>query len=359
MEPSGNADGAIEFYQLVRMLERQLWTAREKTPQQNSRNIEDGLGDWCDYATEPIRLQPANSLANYDRAVAKVCSQPRDAENPAWIVELTFMGLIGPMGVLPTHVTAWLLGEGEAARPAMRDFFGVFEHRIISRFYRAWEQSRFVFGLERVVRQNRDETAHGFTLALRALIGFADRTLSQRLTVSQRLPTFYGGLISNLARPAENLPQIVAAIFQVPCILREFIGEWQVIPRSQQTRLGRNSVRPERDHWNSRLGITACVGSRVWTVQDRFRLQLGPLDCATFNRCTPAGDLFRHLREIVKLYAGTELVFDIQPVLRPADVPSSHLGTPPNNTTRLGWNSWLGVQPHTRPAGDAVFRSSD
>jgi type VI secretion system protein ImpH len=138
----------------------------------------------------------------------------------------------------------------------------------------------------------------------------------------------------------------------------EFVAEWQTIARPQRTSLAGPTTATQKDPSNSRLGSTACAGSRVWTVQDRYRLQLGPLDYPSFTRFTPAGDLFPLLRELVRLYAGTELAFDIQPVLKPHAVPQLQLRSQPEATTRLGWNSWLRSRPFETPAGDAVFAGS-
>jgi predicted component of type VI protein secretion system len=52
------------------------------------------------------------------------------------------------------------------------------------------------------------------------------------------------------------------------------------------------------------------------------------------------------------------LAFEIQPTLKPDEVPYCQLGARPDGGTRLGWNSWLGIRPHTQPAADAIFSGS-
>ena len=361
MEQAWNSNGAIDFFDLVRALERQRWNATASQAEALATPANHGVGEWGDYSREPIRFQAVNSLANPAHSVAAIQAANNGSQGPTWLVEVAFMGLIGPTGVLPPNLTTWLLGRGEAARPALRDLLAIFEHRFISRFYRAWEQSRCLHGFERAVRQNRDDNTHNQTLTVRALAGFADRAISQKLIVSDRLPAFYSGLLSNLVRPAENLSRLVSEALQVPCTLVEFVAEWQSIPKRQQTRIrgAKNGVVLGRiNPANNQLGVSACMGSRVWTVQDRFRVRLGPLDYRTFSRFSPAGDLFRQLCDLVKLYVGTELAFDVQPVLKPEHVPSSQLGSRFDDGTRLGWNSWLGIKPHTRPASEAIFSSS-
>jgi type VI secretion system protein ImpH len=340
----------------VRLLERQLWLAGQGQAVARDGGELAAVGQWGDFADEAIHFRAANSVSHPQSAVYSVLPRSEDGGHPAWTLEVTFMGLTGPMGVLPTYFTTLLLGHGEAARPALRDFLAIFEHRFISRFYRAWELSHVIFGFERSIRQHRNENAHDFSLAVRSLTGLGIRALSQRLKLSQRLPAFYAGALADLARPAERLSRIVTAAFDVPCTLLEFVAEWQTIAYRQRTTLAsRDGHGDTSAASNGRLGSTACAGSRVWTVQDRFRLQLGPLDYSTFARFTPAGDLFPLLCELVRLYAGTELAFEIQPLLKPDSVPQSQLRSHPEAATRLGWNSWLRSRPFERPAADAIF----
>ena len=44
-------------------------------------------------------------------------------------MDINFMGLVGPMGVLPIHITELVLQRMRAKDFAMRDFFNIFNHR--------------------------------------------------------------------------------------------------------------------------------------------------------------------------------------------------------------------------------------
>ena len=57
---------------------------------------------------------------------------------------VNFMGLTGPAGVLPLYYTELIIGNGCAAERSTRcaSFFDIFNHRMISLFYQAWEKYR-------------------------------------------------------------------------------------------------------------------------------------------------------------------------------------------------------------------------
>ena len=54
---------------------------------------------------------------------------------------VNFLGLTGPQGVLPLDYSLYAAGRERAGDHALKDFIGLFEHRIISLFYRAWAKS--------------------------------------------------------------------------------------------------------------------------------------------------------------------------------------------------------------------------
>ena len=59
------------------------------------------------------------------------------------------MGLIGPLGVLPNYVTELIAAASARRITTMLEFLNIFNHRLTSFFYQAWEKNHFTVAYER------------------------------------------------------------------------------------------------------------------------------------------------------------------------------------------------------------------
>ena len=62
----------------------------------------------------------------------------------------------------------------------------------------------------------------------------------------------------------------------------------------------------------------------------------------------PTGRSYSRMRDLVRLYIGHELAWQVRLVLRHSEVPYAWLG----NSVWLGWSSWLGVRIEETDARD-------
>ena len=70
------------------------------------------------------------------------------------------------------------------------------------------------------------------------------------------------------------------------------------------------------------------VGARVPDAQYAFRLRLGPMPLAAYQRLLPGGEDFQATVDWVRNYVGLEYAWDLQLVLRQPEVPGTALGGP-------------------------------
>lgn len=347
---------AFDFFQAVRLLER-LYPDRKH------------VGREALPPAEVVRFRAHASLAFPPSAIHEI-EKPTE-ERAARIVQ-TFLGLTGPSGVLPRHYTQQLLDLVRDVRGPERrslgDFLAMFDHRLVSLFYRAWEKYRFYIPYER--GEAAWDEPDSFTTAVYSIMGLGTPRMRGRLRVApsprEHEPEkpltriedlaliYYSGFLAQRPRNASNLGALVGDYFQLPAAIGQFQGQWLMLERADQTCLGAHGT----------LGVDAVAGSRVWDVQSRFRVRLGPLSRGQFEDFLPdrthvpqRKSLFI-LAQLVRLYAGPELDFDLQLVLAAHEVPSCRLGGD-GFGARLGWNTWLQSKPREHDADDAVFAADE
>ncbi len=290
--------------------------------------------------------------------------QPEADDGGVPQMTVSFMGLTGPSGVLPRHYTERLIhlehGKKGPERYALRDWFDLFNHRLISLFFRAWEKYRFWIPYAR--REYAQAEPDTFTTCLFSLIGQGMPTLRNRLRISvdeapdrpgrenvlARIDDLallhYSGLLSQRPRSACNLQALLQDYFQLPIQVKQFQGQWLRIDQIAQSHL-------EGAGCYNQLGIDMVVGERVWDVQNKSRIRLGPLDyqqfCEFFPDHTPLPQrkAFFLLAHLVRLYLGSELDFDVQLVLKSEYVPEMQLSHAEGIGPQLGWDTWLRSQP--------------
>jgi type VI secretion system protein ImpH len=284
------------------------------------------------------------------------------------------MGLFGPSGVLPRHYTELLIrlqrNSKGPERYLLRDWLDLFNHRLVSLFYRAWEKYRFVLPYER--REFERIEPDLFTQCMLSLVGLGMPPLRNRLTITagslggsdgpERVLArvddlsvlYYGGFFAHRPRNAISLQALVRNYFGIPTAVIQFQGQWLALEPQVQTQLGISDG-------NCELGVSSVAGDKIWNVQNKIRIRLGPLPYERFLdflpdlNPTPQRKDFFSLVQLVRLYVGPELDFDVQLVLRAEDVPEAQLTGDGTIGSRLGWNTWVRNLPAQSDADDGVF----
>jgi type VI secretion system protein ImpH len=271
--------------------------------------------------------------------IYKIYADP-DPDRPPQMV-VSFMGLTGPLGVMPHPYTELLVERTRYQDTALWEFFDIFNHRLISFFYRGWEKYRFAVAYE---RKEEDR----FTEYLFDLIGMGTRGLRKRLDLADEGLLFYGGLIAQRPHSASSMEAIMGDYFNVQAQVQQFAGQWLKLDEESLSLVG---VR------NCQLGINTLAGTRVWDDQSKFRLKFGPLAIQQFLNFLPVGSAFKPASQLVRLLAGMEFDFDIQLILKAEDVPSLVLTTRARRRPMLGWTTWLKTREFAEDDSQVVLNA--
>lgn len=349
-----NEGHRFEFFQAVRLLE----SLSRVSASSDVRSGRHSVGQDRPPREEIVRFRVLPSLSFSAGSVNQIQrnspAEGQDQAAPLAEMTVSFMGLTGPQGVLPQHYTAMVIERCHVSHKdtTLRDFFDLFNHRTISLFYRAWEKYRFPFAYERFRLDPAAGDEDLFTACLYCFVGLGTAGLKRRLDLHDDTVLYYGGHYAHSPKSAVALECLLADHFGLPAKIEQFSGRWLYLNEDAQSSLPSN-VRPEG--LNCEVGQSVIIGKRVWDVQGKFRIALGPLTYKQFLQFLPNGNALRALSQLVRLYAGPQFTFDVQALLKAAEVPFSRLGKADKPGTHLGWNAWLNSRGFSHDAKDAVF----
>src|SRR5262249_5064658 len=203
---------------------------------------------------------------------------PAGPRPPEMVV--TFMGLTGPAGVLPRHYTELLLQQIRERDYSLRDFLDLFNHRLISLFYRAWEKYRWPIAYERSQLDLHLKEPDLATQGLYCLTGLGTAGLRGRLDTDDEVFLYYGGHFAHFPRSALALESLLGDHLEMPVEVRQCQGQWLHLEKEDQAAMPSLS---EPEGRNNQLGVNLIVGERIWDVQSKFRLRIGPVSWREFR----------------------------------------------------------------------------
>ena len=290
----------------------------------------------------PMPGEPVAGPAGADASPVTVPDPvPGTTTDPVTMM-VNFMGLTGPLGVLPRHYTELLISRRLMYRDtSAHAFLDLFNDRMIELFYRAWSKYNFYVAMER-------GESDGFSHHLLDIVGLGTRQLQGRLRVTDRglddeSIVYYSGLFAQRPISAAALHRIFSDYLGCQVAVEQCRGRWLRLSPDDRTRLGGGAA----------LGVDTVLGDRVWDRQSLLRFRVGPLTRRQFERFLPDGPDHAVFVAVARYLLGIGLDFDLQLVLRKEEVPPCRLA--PGQGARLGWNSWIGLKPHTRNPDQAVL----
>lgn len=263
---------------------------------------------------EPELAFPTSTIAQFKLGIGG---------RPARLVN-RFFGLFGPNGPLPLHMTEYVRDRSRNHRDTtFVAFADMLTHRMMGLFYRAWSTGQPAPSFDRADDPMARKVA--------ALGGYHGTALRDRDAMPDLAKLHFAGHLGQAAKNPDGLVSMLSAFFNAPVRLQQFVGSWLDLEPDDQWQLGKPAV----------LGRNTSIGQRVWTRAAKFRLQIGPLTLADYERLLPGGASLARLQSIVRNYVGDTLDWDVNLVLAGDEVPRASLG----GTTRLGHTSWIRTRP--------------
>jgi type VI secretion system protein ImpH len=315
---------SFSFFQAVRLLEM-LHPEREP------------VGHFVTPASEVVHFRALPSMAFPASEIQSLHRSEGEPED----MTVNFLGLTGPSGVLPLYYTEFLMSRERERDTGLRDFFDIFNHRLISFFYQAWRKYRLS---PASISHEGDISSH-----ILSLIGLGTTGLRNRLPFPDDLLIYYAGLLMKGGRSASALKQIIADYFDIEVQVEEFAGSWQKLEPEMQTCLSEDPGEAER------LGYGAIAGDEIWQDESTIRLKLGPLRLQQYLEFLPSGEAHKILKAMTQFFSSDEIDFEVQLVLHPDEVPRCELGAEGETAPRLGWLAWMKSRPFQHEAGDTIL----
>jgi type VI secretion system protein ImpH len=319
---------SFQFFQAVRLFERIL---ASRSP----------VGRFVHPSKEILRFAANSSTAFPASQIQELIWEPGVA--PVMVVN--FMGLTGPLGALPLYYSELIRERLRAKDSTLLAFFNLFNHRMISLFYQAWEKYRFTVAYE---RRERDRLSYH----LLDLLGLGTPGLQDRQAVADDSLLFYSGLFALHTRSAAALKNILEDYFEVPVEVGQFVGAWHALSVSDQC------LFQFGNSFSEQLSVGAVVGDEIWDQQSGVRIRLGPLTLPQYVDFLPQGSAYQPLRALTRFFAGEEIDFEVQLVLKRDEVPACELtdARPSGVIPQLGWSTWARTAPMGSDPGDTILR---
>jgi type VI secretion system protein ImpH len=325
------------FKQAVRLLER----ATANISINSAIFAKNPVAKFTPPLSESLRFHTTQSLSFPSSDISKIAIKKNSDEPNQWRMDVNFMGLTGSGGIMPFHYSEFVLKRLKEKDTSAREFFDIFNHRLISLFHQASVKYSLPLEYERKkLYMSSSAETDNHTQLLLSLIGMGTKGLQRRLYTRDESLIYYSGLFTQKVRTATGLKKIIFNHFSIPVEIREFIGQWQELIDDVRTRLpGIGFPRGQ----NNQLGKSVMLGRKGWFSQGKIRIILGPLTRKQLHTFAPGTTALKALDEIVKLYINFEHDYDYVMRIRRSDIPERiHLKK--NSPPIIGWNTWLSTQ---------------
>lgn len=236
---------------------------------------------------------------------------------------VSFMGLLGAQGVLPQHYIKLSLERIKKGDFALSEFIGLFEHRLISLYFKALGK----YKLPVQFQDNNGDEHDNFSRALNSFANASGHNPAQ---------LYYSGHYARRNRPAINLQSLLAELLGVKVVVESMQGSWLPIREQDRCRTGRNG----RNH---HLGSGVILGKRYWDIQSTIVIALYDIDMSVFQSLQADKPAYRLLVAAVSAYVPVHIRTFFRFHIQCSQQQTKPLG----KQLKLGGNAWLMSQKNS------------
>ena len=322
--------GDFDFIQAVRLLESYCLKRKQAT---------DLIGDAASPDKECLRFSADTSLTVRTRDIGAVSKQRASGANSrdAFQLATSIMTLAGASGVLPYHLTELIISRLRLRDDALLEFLDLFNHRVISLFYKSVRKYALPLNFEAYRiggRRRRDP----ITELLLSLSGFGNQALLDLVEIEPDALASVSGILSRPIQSASALAGMLQHFLQIPVTIQQFQATRLDIPEELQMRIASGPQQAK----NNQLGVNTILGGSGWSVQSKFSIELQVDDHRRLQSLRPDGAKMKSLRSLARIAGGNEYEFDIKIKTPSSDIPRLKLESRGDYRPMLGWNSMLG-----------------
>lgn len=282
------------------------------------------LGENHSPRDEPVRFRPHPGMGFPVGELKSLSLAEPDNPAAACTVRTTFMGLYGVMSPLPTTYIDYIAQREEGSEP-LAEFLDIFNHRLITQFYRIWRKYSYPATFE---SGGADRTSR-YLLGLVGLgidgcdtyIGVpASRFLA--LLGCMRLPT----------RTAEGIAALVRLVGPKTAV--------KVIPHDKRNIPLASAIRISAKHPVC-LSNRPVLGSKATDVNSQVLIRLTTTDVAEAEGWLPHGQLYSDLQALLHVYLGARLLARLELEVPRNLLPDARLQAVDEGAVRLGQTAVL------------------
>lgn len=303
----------IDFYKAVFLVENQL-----KTADSSFRHI----GYDSQPKLELIKFSVTQGLGFPGNAISKIESNGYSDNFHQVTMHISFMGMTGCSGALPQYYTELVLQRMKHKDMTMRDFYDMFNHRLISLYYRAWKKYKHSLNY---VTTNGSYSPYQKILSLLA----GGESLHQLRCA---------GIFHRKVRNASDLEMLLRYYLECDVKIQQMVGQWQTLNPQEQTRLAGGGLL-EGQH--AALGVDAMLGQKVWDLSSQVNVVITCTRSEQAKQLLPGGLLHKVAKNILTDYLGHAVGYRLLIKAKYKDINTAQIS---KNSIKLGSSSFLAVR---------------